>query len=93
MFLKLLFALNWIAAAVLLYFFGEGQIDGSISADNMALWLGMIFGVTAIIVGGHVLVAKGKRVAAGLLLSILALPVALYGLFILALIILQPNWH
>ena len=93
MFLKLLFALNWIAAVVLLYFFGEGQMDGSVSADNIGLWFGMIIAMGLIIAGGHWLAAKGKRVLAGVLLSILALPTALYGVFILAIIILQPNWR
>ena len=93
MFLKLLFALNWIAAAVLLYFYGEGQMDGSISPDNMGLWLALILGMGLIIAGAHWLAAKGKRVLAGLLLSILALPTALYGIFIIAIIIIEPNWR
>ena len=93
MFLKLLFALNWIAALVLLYFYGEGQMDGTVSAGNMGLWIAMILGMASIIIGGHWLAAKGKRVLAGLLLSVLALPTALYGVFIVAIIVLQPNWR
>jgi hypothetical protein len=37
--------------------------------------------------------AKGQRIAANLVLLILATPAALYGLFMLSIIIFQPRWN
>ena len=82
-----------IAALVILYFFLIGLADGSVSSFNMELWLGILAAVAAILGGGLLLKAKGQRIAANLVLLILATPAALYGLFVLSVIIFQPRWN
>ena len=90
---RILFAIDAVVALVVLYFFFVGLGDGSVSSFNIALWLVLLGGVAAIVGGGWVLNAKGQRRAALGVLSILALPGLLFGLFILAAVILQPRWN
>jgi hypothetical protein len=93
MFFRILLGIDAIAAAVVVYFFVIGLADGSVSSFNMQLWLGILAAVAAILVGGFLLNAKGQRIAANLVLLILATPAALYGLFMLSIIIFQPRWN
>lgn len=93
MFFGILLAIDAIAALVILYFFLIGLADGSVSSFNMSLWLGILAAVAAILGGGLLLKAKGQRIAANLVLLILATPAALYGLFFLSIIIFQPRWN
>lgn len=93
MFVRLLFAIDYLAAAVLLWFLLMGLGDGSVSAYNAGIWTVLVTGFAAILIGGHILYANGKRALAGLLLAILAAPAALYGGFVALLIILNPSWH
>jgi hypothetical protein len=75
------------------YFFVIGLADGSVSSFNMQLWLGILAAVAAIVGGGIWLNALGHRIVANLVLLILATPAALYGLFILSVIVFQPRWN
>jgi hypothetical protein len=59
----------------------------------MNLWLGLLATVAATIGGGWLLNANGRRGAAIAVLSILAVPGVLYGLFVLLVIIAQPRWN
>ena len=93
MFFGILLAIDAVAALVILYFFLIGLADGSVSSFNMQLWLGTLAVVAAILGGGLALKAKGQRVAAHLVLLILATPAALYGLFVLSIIVFQPRWN
>jgi hypothetical protein len=90
---RILLAIDAAVALVALYFFFVGLGDGSVSSFNIALWLVLLGGVAAIVGGGWVLNAKGQRRAALGVLLILALPGLLFGLFILAAVILQPRWN
>ena len=93
MFFRLLLAIDAVAALVIVYFFLIGLADGSVSSFNMQLWLGILTAIAAILGGGLLLKAKGQRIAANLVLLILAAPAALYGFFILSIIVLQPRWN
>jgi hypothetical protein len=92
-FFWLLFGIDAVAALVTLYFFVVGLGDGSVSSFNMELWLALLGGVAVVLGGGFVLNAKGQRGAAIGVLSILGMPAFLFGLFLLGIIILQPNWQ
>jgi hypothetical protein len=59
----------------------------------MNLWLGLQAAVAATIGGGWLLNANRRRGAAIAVLSILAVPGVLYGLFVLLVIIAQPRWN
>jgi hypothetical protein len=92
-FARILFVFDALLALVILYFFVIGMADGSVSTDNMSLWLGILMGLAVVLGGGWILSARGQRAAAIVLLMILAMPGFLYGLFILAIVIFQPRWN
>jgi hypothetical protein len=93
LFLYLLFGIDAAVALVALYFFVVGLGDGSVSSFNILLWLALLGGIGAVLGGGWVLNAMGRRGAAIGVLMILALPGFLFGLFILGVLILQPRWN
>jgi hypothetical protein len=80
-----------ISVAMLVFFFW-GLADGTVSAFNIGLWLAVLGGIAAMFGGGIALRAYGQRILAGLLLAILAAPGLLYGLFLLLILVLQPDW-
>lgn len=90
---RILFVINALAAAVLIYFFLEGLSDGTVSSYNGGLWAGTLAALAAILGGGVVLNAAGKRGLAIAVLLILAIPATLFGLWVLAMIVLQPRWN
>jgi hypothetical protein len=92
-FFSILFGIDLIVAAVVLYFFVVGLGDGSVSSFNITLWMAILAGIAAVLGGGWLLNARGQRGAANGVLLILALPGFLFGLFLLAAIILQPRWN
>jgi hypothetical protein len=93
MLVRTLLGIDLLVALVVVYFFVIGLADGSVSSFNMNLWLGLLAAVAATIGGGWLLNANGRRGAAIAVLSILAVPGVLYGLFVLLVIIAQPRWN
>ena len=89
----IVFGIDAVAALAAFYFFLEGLGDGSVSSFNMTLWLALLGGVIAILGGGWMLNVNGRRRTAIGVLSILAIPSVLFGLFMLLIVITQPNWH
>jgi hypothetical protein len=81
------------ALAVALYFCGVGLADGSVSSFNMVMWLALLGGLGAILIGGFGLNRSGKRPAAIAVLAIIAVPALLAALFFLVLIVTQPRWN
>lgn len=90
---RLFLAAGSIALLIALYFFGVGLADGSVSSFNIVLWLGLLGGLLAIVVGGWLLNTRGHRGAAILLHALLAVPAILAALFFLLIVILQPRWN
>jgi hypothetical protein len=90
---RLFLVIDAAAALVALYFFFIGLGDGSVSSFNIAIWLALLGGIAAILVGGWMLSAKGQRRAAIGVLAILAVPAFLCGLLIVLMIVLQPRWN
>lgn len=93
MLFRILLGLDIAAAAVLVYFFLVGLVDGSVSSFNMGLWLAMLVGVAAVIGGGVALRRSGHTTWANLVLLVLAIPTFLYGLFILVVIFSGARWN
>jgi hypothetical protein len=93
LFFRFLLGVDALAALIVVYFFFIGIADGSVSSFNIVLWLVILAAVAAVIGGGWTLNSKGQRAAANTVLAILAIPALLYGLFILAIVITQPNWQ
>jgi hypothetical protein len=93
MIFRTLLGIDIIAALIVACFFVIGLADGSVSSFNMQLWLGCLTGIVAVLVGGLLLNAKGKTILAIVVLLILAAPSAIYGLFILSIIIFPASWN
>jgi hypothetical protein len=86
-------AVAGIVAAILVAFFVIGIGDGSVSSFNIALWLGTLALVAAVILGGYGLHTHGHNRAAAALLAVLALPELLYGLFVLRVVFSGARWN
>jgi hypothetical protein len=92
-FYRILLTIDAIVAAILLYFFFTGLEDGSVSSFNILIWLILLGGAATVIGGAHALKSKGQLLVASIVLLIPALPGLLFGLFVLAAIILHPRWN
>ncbi|MEC9368084.1 MAG: osmoprotectant transporter permease [Pseudomonadota bacterium] len=90
---RVLLGLDIAAAAIVVYFFIIGLADGSISSFNIGLWIVLLMGVAAILAGGIFLRKAGRTAASSLLLSLLAVPTAAYGLMIAAIILSGARWN
>ena len=92
-FYRILLAFDGLVGAVLLYFFVTGIEDGSVSSFNILLWLAMLGGFAAIIGLALGLRARGHKAAANFLLLVPALPGLLAIVFLLMVILLQPDFR
>ena len=90
---RIMLAIASAVALLVLYFFAWGLSDGTVSSRNILMWLALLGGVAAVLVGGWTLNAAGQRGAACGVLAILAVPGLLSALFVLAVLILQPRWN
>ena len=89
----ILWGIDAVVALVFVYFFVIGLADGSVSSFNMALWLGILSTLGGVLWGSHALRRAGRTRIATALLTILAVPGVLAGLFFLALVIFKPRWN
>ncbi|MEW5838466.1 MAG: osmoprotectant transporter permease [Pseudomonadota bacterium] len=88
-----LWGIDAIVAAIFIYFFIIGLLDGSVSSFNLALWLAILVALAALLLGGYALHAAGKPRIAAALLSLLAVPGILAAMLSLVVIISPPNWN
>lgn len=89
----ILWVIDAIATAVILYFFVIGLGDGSISSTNAGIWAVLVLLPIALLVGSYIFKVGNKLTAAKWLLSILVIPAILYFLFFLMLLIINPKWN
>lgn len=90
---RILLGIDVIASLIVVYFFFAGLSDGSVSAFNIQLWIGILVTVAVIIGGGTALRRSNRPVIANVVLAILAAPAALYGIFICAVIFTGTRWN
>ncbi len=90
---RILLTIDATVAAILLYFFFTGLEDRTVSMYNIEMWLALLGGAAAVIVGAYALKSKGRILAANAVLLVPALPGVLFGLFVLAAIVLHPRWN
>lgn len=90
---RILFGVVAVAAAILAFFFLWGIGDGTVSGENIGLWLVMLAAPGAVLFLAWRLAAAGQRAAASVILALMAIPAALLGLFFLLLIVLAPDWR
>ncbi|MGE3783636.1 MAG: osmoprotectant transporter permease [Alphaproteobacteria bacterium] len=89
----ILCGIDALIAAIVLVFFFWGLADGSVSAFNIHLWLAVLAGVAAVLGGGIALRAGGQRIRANVVLAVLATPGLLFGLMLLLVLVLQPDFR
>jgi hypothetical protein len=88
-----LWAIDTVIAAVALYFFFSLSAGGRVGSFNIVPWLA-ILAVLASVVGGSVwLRSAGQHAVAIILLLLLAIPGALFALFMLLILILKPDFR
>ncbi|WP_207539787.1 hypothetical protein [Sabulicella rubraurantiaca] len=90
---RILLGIDALALTVVVVFFLWGIGDGSVSSFNILYWMVLLGGMGTVVWGGVALHRAGRQAQAISLLGLLAVPVALIGLFFVALIILQPRWN
>lgn len=88
-----LWGFDALIAAVVVFFFMWGVADGSVSSFNIMLWLGILAAVAAIVGLGPLLLRAGQTALATGVLLVLAFPAAMFVLFLLAVVLLQPRWN
>ena len=81
-----------LIAAVFVFFFCWGLMDGTVSSFNILLWLGILAVLGGVLSGSTCLKQSGKPGAAKSQLLALAIPGFLTALFFLILIVAQPRW-
>jgi hypothetical protein len=86
-------SIDLIVALVFLGFFFVGLADGSVSSFNIALWM-LVLGVVCGVVGGSLaLRASAYPKLATALVTALAVPGILVGLFFLVILVVPARWN
>jgi hypothetical protein len=86
---------GWDAAITLVFlaFFFVGLGDGSISSFNIELWIILLVGLAAVLLGGFALQSSGYPRLATILLLIPGVPGLVYALFLVAVLAFTPRWN
>ena len=92
-FFWILWGIDAIIGLVVLYFFFEGISDGTVSATNGGLWLIMLAGLVAVLLGSLYLNSHQNFMWAKVLAGLLAIPGFLFGLFFLILLLSGTRWN
>ena len=90
---SLLAAIDALIVTIAVGFFLIGLGDGSVSSDNIGLWIGILAGLGAFFGGGLWLRRLGHPRLGTLLLLVLAVPGLLYGVFIVVLLVSDTPWN
>jgi len=93
MLFRILWIFDAIVAAIFLFFFFAGVSAGTVSSFNIGLWLTILGGLAAMLAVSWFLKKKGLVWLGVIVLAFPALPAMLYLLFILSMLILQPDWR
>ena len=82
MMFKILLGIDILTVLIVGVLFVVGLGDGSVSAFNAQLWVGIWCALAAILAGGVALHRNARPALANLVLALLAVPAVLSGLFI-----------
>lgn len=89
----ILWAINALAAAILIYFFLAGVADGSVSSSNIGLWSGILVVCAVTLVGSLALRKTGHSALGNLVLSPIAIGAVLFVVFFSFLIGSGGRWN
>jgi len=90
---KISFGIDLLMGAIAIIFLFIGLADGSVNADHIGIWIGMMAAMALIIGGGLWLKNTGRTVLGTLLLMVLAIPSFLSGLFLLWFVVSGTQWR
>jgi len=88
-----IWVIDALAAVVLLFFFFLGLVDGSVSYYNSKEWFLILAAVGGILSGSIYFIRQEKKRIAYLLITLLAIPAIMMGIFLLILVIADPHWQ
>lgn len=86
-------AIDALTGAIVIFFFLFGLVDGSVSAFNIGIWIGILAALAVVVAGSLWLKAIGCPGLGMMLLLVLAVPAVLYALFLLVVIISGSQWN
>jgi hypothetical protein len=89
----ILWVFNAIMALIPVAFFFIGLGDGTVSGDNIGLWMIILLVVGLVIGGTYWLKTKNQLQAAKIILGIAAIPSLLFMFFILVLLLTDTRWN
>ena len=81
-----LWGIDALITLVFVLFFFVGLSDGTVSANNGLLWLVILLGLAALLLGGYWLFTHQYMLVATMLMAVLAVPGIVYGLFMLLMV-------
>lgn len=95
--MRLKFWITWaidaLASAIALLYFLIGLADGSVSSFNIGIWIALLAALAVVLLGSLWLNTIGRPGLGTILLLVLAVPAALYALFLLLVIISGSKWN
>lgn len=91
--LRALWGWDALISVVFVVFFLIGLGDGSISSFNIEIWLTLLAGLAAVLLGSLALQSSGYIRLAAILLLIPGVPGLFYALFFVAVLVFNPRWN
>ncbi len=88
-----LWIFNAIMALIPVGFFFTGIGDGTVSGDNIVLWIGILAIVFLVLWGSHWLKAKNQVKVANVILVVATIPSLIAILFAAMILITNPRWN
>lgn len=90
---RIVWAIDAVTGAIIIFFFFWGLADGSISTFNISIWVAILSALTAVLAGSLLLKAKGYKGLGMILLLVLAVPTVLSVFFLLLFVISGSQWN
>lgn len=92
-FCRIVWALDVLLLVIALAFFAIGIVDRSVSSFNIAIWLALLGGLVAVLLGSRALDRRGWRPLASALALLPAVPGLALGAVIVAAMVTGTRWN
>ena len=90
---KILWGIDSLASAIIIYFFFVGLADGTVSPFNLGLWLAILLVIGGVMLGSIWLKSHQHPALSTIVLCIIAVPALLFGAFMLIAIFSGNKWN
>ena len=88
-----LWIFNAVMALIPIYFFIEGLGDGTVSSDNIGIWIILLLVVVVILGGSYWLKTTNHLTAAKVILWVATIPAVLAIIFFLTIMLSDTRWN